>query len=88
MIYKHMGGSVTPHGVFTPGFWDSTGSTGNNTPTYFEGFLAGIDKFVYKKINTTARVYPGYLELNSSTNMDSGIKILKNYTCDNYFYIR
>jgi hypothetical protein len=45
------------------------GSSGYNTPTYFEGFLAGIDKFVYKKINTTARIYPGYLELNSSKNL-------------------
>ncbi len=82
MIYKHMGGSETPRGVFSPEFWDSTGSThpGYYTPTYFEGFLAGIDKFVYKKINTTARVCSGYLELNSSKNLT----ILKNYTCDNY----
>jgi hypothetical protein len=79
-----IGGSGTPRDVLTPEFWDSTRSTGNNTPTYFDGFLAGIDKFVYKKINTTARVYPGYLELNSSKNLT----ILKNYTCDNYLYIR
>jgi hypothetical protein len=72
-----IGGSGTPRDVFTPEFSDSTGSTGYyNTPTYFEGFLAGIDKFDYKKINTTARVYPGYLGLNSSKNLT----ILKNYT--------